>query len=424
MEDAMTTFRKTLMATTMLAGLAIAALDTAQAGPNGPNIGSISGFSSMRMDFNRIGSPSRSFSRDEARVVPLDVTRKTEKSAGKNTAKKGTDIARMSSPKSANGGKDKEVASAPALRIPAPLAEIYRVTGGNLDDISKLAELASWLKSGPLAAGNTFFTPKGDGTFVPPALGADGRFGWGDASGGAGNNTPQRIGNPNGKAGNDGDVSIQIYGDGTSTVTTIHPNGRDFTVTDYGPTRMGDNGTVVRPERRITTVDGRTTREPWRKVAYDIDDPAINGGFKDGPANYADSGRRDRNAPRNSTGGENEDRIVEGSNEETSGGENPDSQPVEEGAGRSRGMHTVRCDIAGCIDLGMSDGRRVNPGHPDGSNYVVGAGGLPSWATDPCPDCSGGVSGGGFYRPGGSDLGWRGPAGGDGGSNPPLPEPL
>ena len=79
-----TTFRKTLMATTVLAGFAIFGLDAAQAGPNGPsNIGgSISGFSSMRMDFNRVGGPSRLLARDEMRIIPLDVT-KADKGAAK-----------------------------------------------------------------------------------------------------------------------------------------------------------------------------------------------------------------------------------------------------------------------------------------------------------------------------------------------------
>ena len=68
-EDAMTrNFRKILMATTMLAGFAIFTFDAAQAGPNGPSFsgGSISGFSSMRMDFNRIGGPGRALSRERA----------------------------------------------------------------------------------------------------------------------------------------------------------------------------------------------------------------------------------------------------------------------------------------------------------------------------------------------------------------------
>src|SRR5688500_6258065 len=123
----MITFRKTLMATTVLAGLVIFAFDAAQAGPNGgPSLGSISGFSSMRMDFNRVGGPGRMLSRDDMRVVPLDV-KKTEKAPkeNKSAAKKGIDVARASNPKPAGGGKGKDVASAPALRIPAPLAEIY-----------------------------------------------------------------------------------------------------------------------------------------------------------------------------------------------------------------------------------------------------------------------------------------------------------
>jgi len=106
-----TTFRKTLMATTVLAGFAIFGLDAAQAGPNGPsNIGgSISGFSSMRMDFNRVGGPSRLLARDEMRIIPLDVTKNADKGAAKkNAAKKGTDVARVSNPKSVTGGKGKE----------------------------------------------------------------------------------------------------------------------------------------------------------------------------------------------------------------------------------------------------------------------------------------------------------------------------
>ena len=426
----MITFRKTLMATTMLVGLAIFATDAAQAGPNGgPSLGSISGFSSMRMDFNRVGGPNRALSRADMRVVPLEI-KKSDKGARKDdkksAAKKGTDIARVSNPKSKSGGKGKEVVSAPALRIPAPLAELYRVTGGNLDDIAKLAELVDWLKTGLPAAGNTAFPQPGDGSFVPPTLGAGDHFGWGDTKGGPGNNTPYPFGNPNGMASSDGD-GVTLYPDGTWSSLTMRPNGRDYTVTDYGPTRMGDNGTVVRQERRTTSRDGHVTREPWRKVAYDIDDPAINGGFKDGPTNYAEPAHLDSDAPRNTTGGENEDEITE--SDETSGGENPpDSQPTEEGTGRPGGsMHTVRCDIAGCLDLGMKDGRRVNPGHgnPDGSSSAGSGGGLPSWATDPCPDCGGRISGGGgFDRPGGSDIGWGGPVGGEGGSNPPPPEPI
>src|SRR5262245_6701495 len=68
-EDAMiATFRETLMATTLLAGLAIFSFDTAQAGPNGPSFGggSISGISSMRMDFNpRISGPGGALSHDD-----------------------------------------------------------------------------------------------------------------------------------------------------------------------------------------------------------------------------------------------------------------------------------------------------------------------------------------------------------------------
>jgi hypothetical protein len=167
MEDAMTTtFRKALMATTVLAGLAIFALDAAQAGPNGPsNIGgSISGFSSMRMDFNRVGGPNRLLARDEMRIVPLDVTKKADKGASKKSAaKKGTDLARVSNPKSVTGGKGKEIASnGPNLHVPGAIAELLRLTGGNLDDISKFADIAGWLKTGPLVVANPLFPQQGD----------------------------------------------------------------------------------------------------------------------------------------------------------------------------------------------------------------------------------------------------------------------
>jgi len=424
-EDAMTrTFRKTLMATTMLAGLAIFGIDAAQAGPNGgPSLGSISGFSSMRMDFNRIGGPNRALSREDTRVVPLDTVKKPEKPKDtKNAAKKGTDIARISNPKSASGGKGKEdVSSRPDVRIPAPLAELYRVTGGNLDDISRLAELASWLKTGPLAAGSPLFGTPGDGTFVPPTFGADDRFGWGGAKGGAGNNTPQRIGNPDGKAGGyiegtdsqtgDGWVRYDDWGrtnNGGHYHHTfwLYEDGSTRTVDDY----HAPNGT----HDFITTsvdADGGGTYKHYR--------------------NGEDVTRLDTeyNWPVNMKPGDSASDAAEKPQKEKEEAKKKDSQPTEEGTGRpSRGMHTVRCDIAGCIDLGMTDGRRVNPGHgnPEGSSSAgSGGGGLPSWATDPCPDCGGRVAGGGgFHRPGGSDIGWGGPgSGGEGGANPPLPAP-
>ena len=163
-----TTFRKTLMATTVLAGFAIFGLDAAQAGPNGPsNIGgSISGFSSMRMDFNRVGGPSRLLARDEMRIIPLDVTKNADKGAAKkNAAKKGTDVARVSNPKSVTGGKGKEdVSNGPNLHVPGAIAELLRLTGGNLDDISKFADIAGWLKTGPLAVPNPLDPARGDGT--------------------------------------------------------------------------------------------------------------------------------------------------------------------------------------------------------------------------------------------------------------------
>lgn len=98
-------------------------------------------------------------------------------------------------------------------------------------------------------------------------------------------------------------------------------------------------------------------------------------------------------------GSEKEAAEKETAEKEKPEGEKPekekDSQPAD-GTDRPRGMHTVRCDIAGCIDLGTTDGRRVNPGHAEGSGSASGGGNaLPSWATDPCPDCT--SRGGGGY---------------------------
>jgi hypothetical protein len=345
----------------------------------------------MRMDFNRVGGPNRALSRDDTRVVPVAVVKKTEKPKNTKNIAKGTDIARVSNPKSAGGGKGKEVASTPALRIPAPLAEIYDVTGGNLDDISKFAELASWLKTGLPGLDSPLFLGKGDGSFVPPTLGAVDRFGWGDTKGGPGNGTPQRIGNPDGKVAGDvwrvtrsgptgnGGVWIEIYNKQENRYEVEYFDPGEHFVSRYAP---GDQPGTSLPES--------TTR----KVIIPDNEPIVI------------------------TAGENpsEKEVAE---EETTEKEK-DSQPTEEGTGRPRGMRTVRCDIAGCLDLGMTDGLRVNPGHAEGSGAASGGGrALPSWATDPCPDCTsrGGGSGYSGYDPRNEG---DGDVGGDGGRGTPM----
>jgi hypothetical protein len=394
----MITFRKTLMATTMLAGLAIFTLDAAQAGPNGgPSLGSISGFSSMRMDFNRVGGPNRALSRDDMRVIPVEIkkTDKTPKDT-KNAAKKGTDVGRVSNLKPAGGGKGKDVASAPALRIPAPLAEIYRVTGGNLDDISQLAEIAAWLRTGLPVAGNPAFPQPGDGTFVPPTLGAGDRLPWGDAENGSGNNTPQQIGNPEGK----------VAGDAWRTTRQGPTNDGHFIVeynkqeNRYRVTYFSDGSMMYRRDDYAPGREPGINLPAFRTWVY----PQVG---TDGTARMVAETYVARKEGADSAGGDGK-ASGEGPTSQP-GNEEPhyqepgpkDSQPTEEGTGRSRGMHTVRCDIAGCLDLGMKDGRRTNPGHgTDGSTSAdASGGGLPSWATDPVnPDGMGYTGGrGGSY---------------------------
>lgn len=394
--------RKILLATTMLAGLAIFAIDTAQAGPNGgPSLGSISGFSSTRMDFNRVGGPGRALSRDDRRIVPTDVIKTSEKpkdtkNVGKNITKKDTKVARVSNPKSSGGGKGKQdLGNGPNLHVPAAVADAYRITGGELGDLSRFDEFAKRLGLGPLTVANPLFPNNDDSNFPFPwpktdQEPSDRNFidGWAGYS-----SAPHPFGNPHGKASN-GETTR--YPDGSSRVLHVFPNGRDYSVTEYGPLRLGgeNTGTVAREETRTTVRDGRTTREPTRTVHYDIDDPAVNGGFKDnGPRNYAEPSERTR-GPRNSTGGENQDEIRPVG--ETSGGENPpDSQPTEEGTGRPSTQTGWCSPTGGCYRPARNASPRIIPAETDGGGTVSARRQSPSWATDPNPDGLGGGGNGG-----------------------------
>lgn len=397
----MTAFRKTLMATTVSAGLAIFAFDAAQAGPNGPSIGGggISSFSSMRMDFNRVGGPGRMLSRNDTRVVPLDV-KKTEKAPKKNksTAKKGIDVARVLNPKPASGGKGKEVVSAPALRIPAPLAEIYDVTGGNLDDISQLAELASWLKTGPLALGSPLFPGnKGDGSFVwpeefggkPGGSQADRNFldGWLGASG-----APPRFPNPNGKVSNDGHFlffSWSLDAD-TDDDGNWHVRGSvrlDVPLVDFGP---GASFEIKPGKDGNPTVESEShgAGEPIPVEPVPVGDTASKGSGED------DSEEEESEKP----------------------ADEKDSQPVAEGTGRPG--RTGWCSpTGGCVTGSVVQGPRIIPASDASTPEMRSQ--LPSWATDPCPDCTSRGGGGGYsgYDPRNEG---DGDVGGDGGRGTPM----
>ena len=395
-------FRKPLMATTVLAGLAIFSFDTAQAGPNGPSFGGggISGVSSMRMDFNpRIGGPGGALSRDDRRIVPLDVVKTAGKSSDTSkAAKKDTRIAPVSNPKPATGGKGKEIASATRLRIPPPLAEIYRVTGGNLDDIAQLGELASQLKTGPLALGSPLFPgSQGDGSFVwpvefggkPGGSQADRNFldGWLGASG-----APPRFPNPNGKvsdgyyiffgwsldAGTDDQGNWYVRGSVRADVPFVD---------DFGPGASFE----IKPDKDgVPTVESEShgAGEPIPVEPVPVGDTASKGSGED------DSEEEESKKP----------------------ADEKDSQPVAEGTGRPG--RTGWCSpTGGCVTGSVVQGPRIIPASDASTPEMRSQ--LPSWATDPCPDCTSRGGGGGYsgYDPrdeGGGDVG------GDGGRGTPM----
>jgi len=398
-------FRKPLKAATVLAGLAIFAFDTAQAGPNGPSFGGggISRFSSMRMDFNpRLGGPGHALSRDDRRLVPFDVVKPAGKpgdsrKAAKKDTTKDTRFARVSNPRPATGGKGKEIASAARLRVPAPLAEIYRVTGGNLDDIAQLGELASQLKTGPLALGSPLFPGnKADGAFVwphdfggkPGGTQADRNFldGWPGASG-----APPRFPNPTGKVSNDGYIIFFGWSldAGTDDQGNWYVRGSVRVdvpfVDDFGPGASFE----IKPDKDgIPTAESEShgAGEPVPVEPVPVGDTASKGSGEDSEQ------------------------------EESEKPAKKDSQPVAEGTGRPG--RTGWCSpTGGCVTGSVVQRPRSIPASDAETPEMRSQ--LPSWATDPCPDCTprGGGAGYSGYDP--RDEG-GGDAGGDGGRGTPM----
>ena len=186
--------RKALYTTTILAGIAIAGIGGAQAGPNSFGGGG-GGFSSMRMDFGRFGNTSsadRMIAPEQRRVVPLDVTTKSaKKDEKKNAKKKGTDIASVgritrtvsgiapvSNPAPSQGGSDKAIAqNGPNLQLAPAIAEMFGLFGGNLAAID---ELKSLLASGLLVLSDPINPAPGDWTPPTPPPGAGWAFGQGN----------------------------------------------------------------------------------------------------------------------------------------------------------------------------------------------------------------------------------------------------
>jgi hypothetical protein len=402
MEDAMTTFRKTLMATTVLAGFAIFALDAAQAGPNGgPSLGSISGFSSMRMDFNRVGGPNRALSRDDTRVVPITVktTEKSEKSdkgaPKKDAAKKGINTARVSNPKSVTGGKGKEsVSGEQNLHIPAALAEIYRITGGNLDDLAEIAALADQIKTGPLVVADPLFPAQGGGTFTPPEFPGgpkgdeqsdrnflDGWAGYSTAPGGPDTSKT-------GWAAGDAWAMVSHSSNGTTSRTVHYNKDTDTywirTVTETFDSEGGQGGTTTTRNVDVGPAGGSV----WTiKTHYDAD------------GNILSSTSSIRDIEGTATDITDEEPSEKEGAEKQQAENEKDSQPVEEGTGRP-GRSGWCSPTGGCVIASPIPPRRIIPTEESGTPEARRQ--SPSWATDPSEEgYTGGGGGGGYhgYRP-------------------------
>ena len=416
----MITFRKTLMATTMLVGLAIFTTDAAQAGPNGgPSLGSISGFSSMRMDFNRVGGPNRALSRADMRVVPITVknTDKGDKSGkpAKSAAKKGINTARVSNPKSISGGKGKEsVSGGQNLHIPAALAEIYRITGGNLDDLAQIAALADQIKAGPLVVANPLFPAQGDDAFTPPEFAGDGPKGgeqsdrnfldgWAGYSSAPGGPDTSKTGwagichhistNYDGQ----GSRRSTYYDDATDRHATVtsRSNGNE-TSRDIVITGTDESGTRTRDEiHHSTYTDNDGDRVETRTSTSS--DTVDNGDGTTTTTTFwthrvKENGVVVESESRNSSRTTDSEGNVIERTEEKSG------QPVEEGTGRP-GRSGWCSPTGGCRIASPVPPRRIIPNE----NYqtVQTNSQLPNWATDPCPDCTarGGSGGRTGYTP-------------------------
>ncbi len=411
----MITFRKTLMATTMLAGLAIVAFDAAQAGPNGgPSIGgSISGFSSMRVDFNRIGGPNRALFRNDMRVVPIDVTN-TDKGAAKkdaakkdaakkDAAKKGINTARVSNPKSTSGGRGKEDIKAVTVRIPPHLEEIFHLTNGNLDDLTQLMQLADWIKNGPLRVPGPFATPNGDEPFAIPE-----EFGGGHGPGGGNKNDRNFLDGWGGYSNAPGGPDTSKTGWAGIWVHVHTEQGNGYRISTYRDSETGRTGTVESYWRgdmrqRTATVRGRDDAgNPTTDEISHENNPDSEGGHETRVEKHTQVEDGMLVTDYTMTVKDKDGNIVESntsSSQEPYNGNDPDKQPAEEGTGRPSGRTGWCSPTGGCVTGSVVRGPRIIPASDYSTPQTNSQ--LPSWATDPCPDCtSRGGGGGGRY------LGW------------------
>jgi hypothetical protein len=355
----------------------------------------------MRMDFNRIGGPGRALSRDDMRVVPLEVKKTIpsgimplpgKKDDEKNIAKKkGSNVARVSHPKSVSGGKGKQdVGNGPNLQINPAIAEVYAATGGNIGDVSRFDEFAERLGLGPLTVANPLFPNNDDTSFPFPWPKTDQEssdrnfiYGWSGYGGAPGGPDTSKTG--------------QAEGGGWTEVTGL---GSQST--------SQRNGEVYHHAHRVYVFqdnEGNSTRSSAGDTRMVIDTTVgSDGSSKSTTTFYGRDGVTVIST--NSEAGVADLPVPEDRRGNKESGEDPkkeakkkDSQPVEEGYGRpSNGGGGWCSPTGGCLRPARNNGSpRIIPSETDGGGMVSAHRQSPSWATDPNPDGLGGTGGGSGY---------------------------
>jgi hypothetical protein len=461
-----------LLATTIVAGLGLSGLMPAGAGPNMPNMPSISApnISPTRPDFN-MRAPNALRDRDGMSPRDPASTIKTQKpkeskkdkpKESKKNDKKGTDTASRGKggtnaaartvtpvpiPAAKPGGQDKPSQASGQGVIPdsGPVFDRLRAyleaIGLSEAERRGLKELLDLLQSGPLTAAAV---PGGPDRTAP------------DLKGGVSANFPRDV-----------EAQISRDGDRDSNAPVIKaPDGSQMAVPHYGggSSQRRDSGGVFGWGAGGAP---RNIKDPSGQVSYmrnnsDGSWTYYDYGFTDSGDTYwhevtfwpdgMSSGRDTFTAP---DGTVNTYTFVDygdgtGYSEHTKNGvvqtqegtdappteaNKPDSQPVAEGTGRPggggyevalqlRGGRRIVCDFFGCREGSRTQGVIGDPGrnNPEGTSTFVGTSGPstgPGAATDPCPDCGPTRTGGGppqNLRP--SDVGWTGRGGQEGGGTP------
>ena len=81
----------------------------------------------------------------------------------------GSDVSTALNPNSTSGGQGREdVGTGSGLQIPAAIAELYRLTNGNLAALSQFGEFADWIRNRPDVVPDPLSPNGGDGAFKWP----------------------------------------------------------------------------------------------------------------------------------------------------------------------------------------------------------------------------------------------------------------